>query len=139
MSTNLAKYGDDKALTKSKAAMNPRSKHYEFMGPPGAFFVTTVVPFVTYALYFACSEQAGGCPPKPWTVLLPRLGNAVTDSNWWLSLWDTQAFVMYLGWYAFCVVAWAVLPGDWVEGVELRSGGKKQYKINGMRQCQVSC
>ena len=38
---------------------------------------------------------------------------------------------MYFAWYAFCVVSWQVLPGDWVEGVTLRTGDKIQYKING--------
>ena len=38
---------------------------------------------------------------------------------------------MYLGWYAFCVIAWLVLPGDWVEGTLMRNGKKMKYKING--------
>jgi delta14-sterol reductase len=38
---------------------------------------------------------------------------------------------MYFAWYAFCVFSWKVLPGDWIEGVTLRSGGKIKYKING--------
>jgi len=38
---------------------------------------------------------------------------------------------MYFAWYTFCVVSWKVLPGDWIEGVTLRTGGKIKYKING--------
>jgi len=37
----------------------------------------------------------------------------------------------YFGWYAFCLVAWATLPGDWVEGQQMRNGKKSSYKING--------
>jgi hypothetical protein len=37
---------------------------------------------------------------------------------------------MYLAWYAFCLVAWAILPGDRVAGTTLRTGEKKLYKIN---------
>lgn len=109
--------------------LNPRTTSYEFFGPPGALFVTLSVPFITYALYFSCSETAGGCPP-PLAVLPDRFTEAVSDLNWWKSLWDTEATLMYLAWYAFCVVTWAILPGDWIEGVTLRTGGKKKYKIN---------
>lgn len=109
--------------------LNPRTTKYEFLGPPGALAITLGVPFLIYALYFSCSEAAGGCPP-PTPVLLDRLTAAVTDLNWWKSLWDTEAALMYLAWYAFCVVTWAILPGDWIEGVTMRTGEKKKYKIN---------
>ena len=51
--------------------------------------------------------------------------------EFWKSLWDTEAMLMYLGWYTFCVVAWLVLPGDWIEGTLMRNGKKLKYKING--------
>lgn len=108
--------------------LNPRTKSYEFFGPPGALFVTLSVPATLYALYFGCSEQSGGCPPPLSTDAIVA---ALTSPDWWVGLWDTQAALMYLGWYAFCVTAWFVLPGDWVEGTTLRTGGKVKYKING--------
>ncbi|TDL15390.1 ERG4/ERG24 ergosterol biosynthesis protein [Rickenella mellea] len=114
--------------SKSAVALNPRTKGYEFLGPPGALAVTLGVPFLTYGLFFACSER-GGCPP-PTPVILNNLSSAVSDLNWWIGLWDTEAAVAYLGWYTFCVLAWFILPGDWVEGVQLRTGGNKSYKIN---------
>ncbi|GLB40308.1 putative ERG4 ERG24 ergosterol biosynthesis protein [Lyophyllum shimeji] len=109
--------------------LNPRTTSYEFLGPPGALFVTLTVPIVIYALYFGCSE-ANGCRPDLSTIP-DQVVASVTNPNWWKSLWDTEAFLMYLAWYAFCVVAWAVLPGDRVEGTTLRTGEKKTYKING--------
>ncbi|KDR79042.1 hypothetical protein GALMADRAFT_138002 [Galerina marginata CBS 339.88] len=109
--------------------LNPRSPHYEFLGPPGALAITLGVPFITYLLYFGCSEAAGGCLPQPSSIP-DRILSSVSNPNWWKGLWDTEASLMYLGWYAFCVVAWAVLPGDQVAGTTLRNGGKKQYKIN---------
>jgi len=39
--------------------------------------------------------------------------------------------LVYLAWYTFCVVSWAVLPGDWVEGLPLHNGQRMEYKING--------
>lgn len=108
--------------------LNPRTTSYEFFGPPGALFVTLSVPFITYALYFICNEKSGGCPPR--TIDMYDRLSVLSDLNWWKSLWDTEATVIYLLWYAFCVAAWAILPGDWIEGVTLRTGEKKKYKIN---------
>ncbi|KAF8896452.1 ERG4/ERG24 ergosterol biosynthesis protein [Infundibulicybe gibba] len=114
---------------KKSAELNPRTTEYEFLGPVGAFFITLAVPITTYALYFGCSEQSGGCPPQLSTIP-DQITLALSSPAWWRSLWDTEATVIYFGWYAFCVVAWAVLPGDRIEGVTLRTGGKKTYKIN---------
>ncbi|KII86809.1 hypothetical protein PLICRDRAFT_43470 [Plicaturopsis crispa FD-325 SS-3] len=114
---------------KPSSTLNPRTTHYEFLGPPGALFVTVTVPLLSYALYFGCSEEFGGCPP-PLATIPPLLSQALSTPSSWKALWDTQATLLYLAWYAFCIVAWYVLPGDWVEGVTLRTGEKKKYKIN---------
>ncbi|KAJ7475931.1 ERG4/ERG24 ergosterol biosynthesis protein [Mycena latifolia] len=114
-------------MSKTASALNPRTTSYEFLGPPGALLITLGVPFATYALYFGCSEQSGGCPPA---IVPARISLALSDPAWWKGLWDTQAALMYLAWYAFCLVSWAVLPGDRVAGTTLRTGVKKQYKIN---------
>ncbi|KAG9099497.1 erg24, C-14 sterol reductase [Ceratobasidium sp. 370] len=111
------------------AARNPRTTHYEFFGPPGAALVSLGVPIAIYALYFTCSEASGGCPPPLWALPV-NFVRSVQDLDWWASLFDAKATAAYFAWYAFTVVAWAVLPGDWVEGVQLRSGGRLSYKIN---------
>lgn len=110
-------------------ALNPPTTAYEFLGPPGALFITTTVPIVTYSLFFACSEQTG-CPP-PLANLVPNIIDSAGDPNFWKSFWNTEATLLYFAWYAFCVISWWVLPGDWVEGVTLRTGQKLKYKING--------
>ena len=113
-----------------KSELNPRTTSYEFCGPIGATVITIAVPLVTYSLYFGCSQQHG-CPP-PWvSIKSPEILDTLQEPEFWKSLWDTEAAVMYLGWYVFCVVAWLVLPGDWVEGTLMRNGKKIQYKING--------
>lgn len=112
------------------AALNPKTTHFEFFGPPGALAVTLGVPFLSYALNLGCSERLAACPP-PLKFIPGFLLATVEDSNWWSSLWDTKVVLVYAGWYAFCVAAWAVLPGDYVEGLPLRTGGTKKYKING--------
>ena len=120
----------NKPVARRDAELNPRTTKYEFFGPPGALFVTLSVPITTYALYFGCSEETGGCPPP---ISKETIVAALSDPQWWMGLWDTEAALLYLGWYAFCVAAWIVLPGDWVEGVTMRTGEKKKYKINGER------
>lgn len=115
----------------SLTTLNPRTTSYEFLGPPGALFITLAVPITSYALFFGCSEQTGGCPP-PLTNIVPNIIDSIGDINWWKGLWDTQAAIYYYAWYAFCVASWKILPGDWVEGTTLRTGGKIKYKINGM-------
>jgi Delta14-sterol reductase len=120
----------------TKAELNPRTQHYEFLGPPGALFITLTVPAITYALFFGCSETSGGCPPA-LPIIWPSVVTAVSDSTWWKSLWDPQAFVAYFAWYTYCVVAWAVLPGDWIEGTLVRDGTRKLYKINGIQSTYV--
>ena len=119
------------ASTTKSVQLNPRTTSYEFLGPPGALFITLTVPIFTYALYFGCS-QPHGCPPNINTIP-DQLLLSLSNPEWWKGLWDTQAALIYLGWYAFCIVAWVVLPGDRVEGTTLRNGGKKLYTINGSR------
>jgi len=101
----------DKHDTRGRSRAQPANISYEFFGPPGVLFVSTSVPFFTYVLSLQCSEQAGGCPPS-WVELPTEFKMAVTDPDWWKSLWDAEASLVYFGWYAFCLVAWTILPGD---------------------------
>ena len=48
-----------------------------------------------------------------------------------IRLWDQKAAIVFIGWLSYNALCWKILPGDWVEGLPLRDGSKKQYKING--------
>lgn len=120
-----------------RAQLNPRTTSYEFFGPAGTLFITLAVPATTYALYFGCSEHSGGCPP-PVATIWPSVQISLQDPDWWKSLWDRDAALLYLAWYIYCVVCWFVLPGDWVEGTTIRDGTKKKYKINGTSILKLS-
>lgn len=112
--------------------LNPKTEHFEFLGRFGATAITVGVPLATYLLYFGCSEETGGCPPS---LALDRLTLALEDIPGILAgLWDTRSTIQYLAWYAFCVAAWRILPGDEVEGVLLRNGERKKYTLNGALQ-----
>ena len=108
--------------------LNPRTTTYEFFGPPGALAVTILTPLTVYSLYYGCSEETGGCPPS---LSLSQLTDRLSDPSTYKNLWDTQAAKLYLAWYAFCLLAWYILPGQWVEGTKLRNGGRIRYKMNG--------
>jgi len=118
--------------------LNPKTRSYEFFGPVGATLVSLAVPPITYLLYFGCSEASGGCPPRLDHTIPELIFSTFSSSDFWKGLWDTQAALIYFGWYAFCVVAWAVIPGDIVEGTTLRTGEKIRYKINGTRPFSFS-
>ncbi|KAI0304409.1 ergosterol biosynthesis ERG4/ERG24 [Multifurca ochricompacta] len=120
------------------ASLNPKTTSYEFFGPLGAFSITIGVPILTYILYFTCNnDTSGGCPP-PIQTLYPSLLQALADPAFWWKLWDPEAFALYYSWYTFCLLAWAVLPGDWVRGTQLRNGKYQQYKINAFSTCLLA-
>ncbi|EPQ31037.1 uncharacterized protein PFL1_01226 [Pseudozyma flocculosa PF-1] len=112
----------------TKEQLAPRTAHYEFGGPLGALFVSTTVPLFTYYFYFACSPALGCAPTLPLTH--PEALWQVAKQGLVDSFLDGTAWAIYFGWYAFTVLAWAVLPGRWEEGSELRIGGRLDYKIN---------
>lgn len=111
------------------SVLAPKSDHYEFAGPLGAFAVSTTVPLFTYALSYYCNEEVG-CPfpPQSWRGSFDMMIEGIKES-----LFDGQAWIIYFGWYAFCVAAWALIPGEELEGTELRTGGKLTYRINALR------
>ncbi|CAE6445051.1 unnamed protein product [Rhizoctonia solani] len=110
---------------------NPKTTRYEFLGPPGAAAITTGTPIVVYGLYYSCSEASGVCQLPRWSFPL-QVARATVNVNWWKGIFDTQVTVAYFTWYAFLVAAWYMLPGEWLEGTELRIGGRKKYKLNGL-------
>ncbi|KAK0550910.1 erg24, C-14 sterol reductase [Tilletia horrida] len=117
-----------KSAVAKKDLISPKTEHTEFGGVAGALFVSTSVPFLTYYLFYACNE-ALGCPLLPakldFTPALTLLKQGVLET-----FKDQTGWALYFGWYAYTVLAWAVLPGKWVPGAEIRDGSKLQYKIN---------
>ena len=112
------------------AQLNPTSLPHEFLGVPGTTALCFLTPFFAYFLFYACNETTG-CPPTSraqWSALLDLLGDWPSSAG---QLWDWKAAGVYLGWYVYTVVCWAVLPGQKVEGGVLRDGTRRMYKMNG--------
>lgn len=109
--------------------LNPKSSPTEFLGPLGTLGVTVTTPIFVYLLYFGCNETTG-CPPG-WNSSTRSFNIQYSDIEaMFEKLFDLKAFIVYLGWYAYIVACWALIPGDWVEGTLIRDGTKKLYKVN---------
>ncbi|CEH17785.1 Sterol reductase/lamin B receptor [Ceraceosorus bombacis] len=114
----LQKHGQD--------VLAPKSHEYEFGGPIGALGVTLAVPFFSYAMFFFCNENVGcSVTPKHLDLIWKQFGVGLKES-----FLDVQGWAIYFAWYAFVVLCWAVLPGKWEIGTELRTGERLSYKIN---------
>lgn len=129
--SSAAKSVSRKSSTRSLSAsakkmLNPKSTHFEFGGPVGAVGVSIATPFFAYLLYFACNEKVGcAVLPRYPDVIAQQMVKGIRDS-----FFDGHAWAVYLGWYAYCIACWALLPGKWVKGSELRTGKKLDYKLN---------
>ena len=124
----MSKAKTDKA-TKS-IAEEPHG--YEFLGPPGAFIISFGLPVLVYVFTFLCNDISG-CPAPvllhPHSFSLEQLKKEV---GWpgFAGLINTQAFLGTLGYYFLSLALYRFLPGQEVEGTELRSGGRLMYRFN---------
>ena len=100
----------------------------------GVFGITFGLPIITYAGAFLCNDISG-CPVpatlSPSTITIERLKQDVgwpADGIQGLASWHATFGV--LAYYALSLVLHRVLPGEYVEGTELASGGRLKYKLN---------
>jgi len=114
----------------AKGELNPRSKPTEFFGPIGTAAVTFGTPFTAYALFYACNE-VDGCSVSGAGAALSKVLSTLDFPSTAGKLFEWKALGVYCAWYAWCVLCWAVLPQDWIEGNLLRDGTRKKYKMNG--------
>lgn len=116
----------DKGAVDQAALLAPRTTEFEFLGPLGAFLISTTVPLFTYIFYAVCNPEVG-CPfPPPasaWRGLWPTIQDSFLDRTAW---------ELYVGWYAFTVLCWWILPGRWEAGLPLRTGNRLMYKTNAL-------
>ncbi|KAL8667233.1 MAG: hypothetical protein Q9202_000806 [Teloschistes flavicans] len=107
---------------------------YEFGGPLGAIAISSALPIVCYAAAFLCNETSG-CPIP--STLSPRsltLKKLKEEAGWpqdgLLGLASLKVTGYVLAYYLFSLVLQAALPGLVVQGVQLRSGARLEYKFN---------
>ncbi|KAI9166568.1 Delta(14)-sterol reductase [Paramyrothecium foliicola] len=117
---------------KTKAGHEPHG--YEFLGPPGAFAISFLLPVLVYFFAFACNDISG-CPApsllQPKTLSLDRLKLEVgwpEDGIWGLGSW--KAIVAVWGYTFLSMVLYRILPAEEVEGVVLTNGNRLKYRVN---------
>ncbi|KAI4204172.1 MAG: hypothetical protein LQ350_001363 [Teloschistes chrysophthalmus] len=118
-----------------KSVLPAKKSHgYEFGGPLGAFAISAVAPFICYVAAFLCNETSG-CPIP--STLSPRsltLKKLKEEAGWpqdgLLGLASLRVTGYVLAYYLFSLVLQAALPGLVVQGVQLRSGARLEYKFN---------
>jgi hypothetical protein len=101
---------------------------------PGAFVISFGLPIICYLMAFVCNDISG-CPAPsllhPTQFSLERLKEEAgwpAEGIWGLADFKTTGWV--LAYYLLSLTLQRVLPGEIVEGTELRSGGKHKYKFN---------
>jgi len=103
------------------------TKHAEFGGPAGAFFTMVGLPAVICFLYQAANKEYV-MPGLDLTNLVSMPGFDISENL------CTKALSICCGWFGFQVLLERVLPGDVVEGTDLKAvggSGKLKYTMNG--------
>lgn len=101
------------------AVLNPKTKHYEFLGPVGAFFMVLGLPAVIVGLYAFCNEASCTVLRLPPFPPLPEF-------------WHPLAFVIIVAWFIFHAILYLSPLGRRVKGSQIRDGTRLEYNINGL-------
>ena len=114
---------------------------------PGVTLISIGLPLLCYVFAFVCNDVSG-CPApslrSPVELFTAPLGSRMPgwwhgreilkkEVGWpgWTGLLNVEAVAGTAFWYALSLALWAVLPAHEVAGVELVSGGKMKYRLNG--------
>lgn len=135
---NLRRRNIDKASSarkdegdKHEDPMNPKTTHFEFMGPyVGPIGMYTLLPAFVWCYTFFNNSK--GWPYIDENISWDYIINAVKSS------WDPSVFLTYCAYYAMLVLFYFILPGERKEGTVLRNGKKLIYPMNGLLSLLVT-
>eukprot|EP00058_Branchiostoma_floridae_P000342 XP_002585830.1 hypothetical protein BRAFLDRAFT_62912 [Branchiostoma floridae] len=96
----------------------PKTTEYEFGGPVGAFLLTFLLPATVLYLYGVCNKAH--CD----LVFVPHLPKTLD------AYFNTNAALVFLGWFAFQALIYMLPIGRLADGVPLRDGRMLKYRIN---------
>ncbi|ORY95830.1 ergosterol biosynthesis ERG4/ERG24 [Syncephalastrum racemosum] len=128
MADNTTKQENRPGPSANEQELNPKTQHYEFLGPIGAFGFVTVLPLLV--LFFATCCGPSGYPSQDllndWRGFLAIL----TSREHLLTMLDWKAMAVYLAFVAVLAVFANVLSGDVIPGTTLRNGQRLKYRLN---------
>ncbi|KAI8099699.1 ergosterol biosynthesis ERG4/ERG24 [Halteromyces radiatus] len=129
-----------KRTDKEWALLNPKTKNYEFGGPLGAFAMVTCLPLLVLLFAFGC-DDTGYTPLQRGYQVLYDMATLKYDYNTIISTlisWNPLSLLCYVIFVAHLVTFTISLPGEDVEGTELRDGSRLKYRINGLSVFQTT-
>jgi len=101
--------------------LNPVTTEFEFMGPYlGSLGVSFGLPVLVWAASYYCNNIGWPSIPKA----LPTLADV-------RACFSLEALAVYVGWWAFQAALYMLVPGDVIDGTQLRDGKVLKYRING--------
>lgn len=105
----------------SNNLVNPKTTHFEFMGPIGVSFLLASLPLTTYALYYFCPSGE-----RCTFFELPAL--PTLDE-----IFNLEACAVVVAWFLFQAFLYMVMPGGQGEGLPIKrlNNKKLMYKFNG--------
>jgi hypothetical protein len=104
----------------TNSELNPRTVDLEFFGVIGSTFVSVGTPLFLMIQYAICTDT--GCPNN-----IPNMLKYFSFTH----MFSWTAAKIYLGWLAYHLLMWFIVPGEWIKGTKLRNGGVVEYKQNG--------
>lgn len=110
----------------SLAELNPRTTHYEWMGPWGPLVIVPSLPVTVAAINALCSATT--CS----VASAPRVVSLVIDEFHLAAPHISLALIVELLWIGFHAALYLSHLGEVVPGLPLRTGKKLNYNINGL-------
>ncbi|KAI9497841.1 ergosterol biosynthesis ERG4/ERG24 [Zychaea mexicana] len=119
--------------------LNPKTEHYEFGGPFGAFAMITLLPVLVLAFAFGCDSTGY----DPLHRLYAFASDIVQGNFSWEMLsslaasWKPSSLLWFLGFLAQIITYSIAMPGETVQGTKLRDGTRLTYKLNALSAAQT--
>lgn len=106
-------------------SLNPKTTHYEFMGPVGTFFMSLGLPCVVVGLYVLCGHESCSLTLEP---SLPH----------WKDVFHPHALTIIVAWFLLQAILSLLPIGKVTKGTKLRDGAQLTYRMNAFYAFVVS-
>lgn len=111
--------------------LNPKSKQLDFSGVPGSIILTVALPVLVLFLYLLSNDDYHLVQVSlDFEAVKNIVKNQIID-NWRDCFFNYNCWIAYCSWFFGLAVMDLIIPGKWMQGVQLRDGSKLWYLING--------